>query len=875
MRGPYADLIKHDLEDLYLRERARGMPMWRARLRHVRRLLNSMFSVWRADQQWLGPDGGWERRMRGGSMFQDFKFALRLVRKNPAPVSIAIGGLALAIGVVAAVFTVVDVTMLRKYGMDDPASVVSVGSTSLHGWSYWPYSRYLRMRDEATLVRLEASELSKLEFSTAPGADEGVKREALFVSGGYFQMLGGRPEIGRMLEPADDSPGAPLVAVVSHSLWSRTFNRDPSIVGKDVWLNGKAVTLVGVVRPEFTGPVSTRPSIWISLATMDDLTGESPLDARSTAEVDVIGRLAPGAQMYAAQENLSAIVNRLRAEAGATSSHAQSPVILFSAASPISGRDAGESYIAIASIFGIVGLVLAVACANTANLLLAAATTRKQEIGVRLSLGASTGRLIRQMVNESVLLALIAGGLGFLLSIWLAPTLGSILNLGPEVSATPDIRVLLFTIAVAVVCGLGAGLSPARHGARGNVLSALKSQSGVSAGGPRTRLRTSFVGFQAAVSVFLLVAAALLARSAILWSRTDAGFDADRLLSVSLGGSRAGFNEAAYVESALAALRELPSVESASVVQNLPWGWSLRRASVDAGLTSYQVNVNRSDESFFQTAGVRIVRGRPFTREEVAGEAQVALISESIARSFFRDADPIGQSLARIPSEEFRRDPATIIGVVAEAVLTPFDAEVYGSIHRPMKRLTAGDPKKSSSPPGLLVRTSTPARTARAVQDALRRLTPRLPIEAMVVRERMNSYFGNKQMLAWLAVPMALLAVLLGALGVFGVTAFVVSQRMREVSLRIAIGASAADVQRLLIIDSVRPVLIGLCAGLFVALIGAQFTARMFDLSGISPHDPVAIASAVGVLITGALAAVIVPARRASKADPATLLRSV
>src|SRR5262245_60774880 len=221
MRGPYADLIKHDLEDLYLRERARGMSGVRARWRYARRLLNSMFSVWRADQQWLGgPDGEWGRRMRGGSMFQDFKFALRLVRKHPAPVGIAIGGLALAIGVVAAVFTVVDVTMLRKYGMDEPSSVVSVGSTSLHGWSYWPYSRYVRMREEATLARLEASERSKLEFSTAPGPDEGVNREALFVSGGYFQMLGGRPEIGRVIEPADDAPGAPPVAVVSHSFWS-------------------------------------------------------------------------------------------------------------------------------------------------------------------------------------------------------------------------------------------------------------------------------------------------------------------------------------------------------------------------------------------------------------------------------------------------------------------------------------------------------------------------------------------------------------------------------------------------------------------------------------------------------------------------------
>jgi predicted permease len=808
-------------------------------------------------------------------MVQDFRFALRLCRKYPAPISIAIGGLALAIAVASSVFTIVDNTMLKPYGMDDPSSVVSVGSTRMHGFPTWRYSTFLRMREEAQVISVEAFLTDQLRFSRSAGPDGEQRRAALFVSGGYLQMLGGRPEIGRPLVPSDDLPGAALVAVVSHFFWSTELNGDRSALGKVIWLNGTAVTLVGVLGPDFTGPAATRPSIWVPLSAFDDLLGALPLDVNSSTSVDVIARLSPGIGRRAAEENLAAVVNRIAGPSPAGNHRdVRLPVQLFSAASPIDGRDAAESYLGLACIFGLVGLVLAVASANTANLLLAATTTRRQEMGVRLSLGASTGRLFRQMVNESLLLAVIAGGAGAFLSIWLSPLLGAAFDLPADYSTAPDLRTVAFTVAIALVCGLAAGLSPARYGSRGNIFEALKAQSGSHGSPSRSKLRTSFVGFQAAVSIFLLVAAALFARTAIVTAQMEIGFDADHLVTVGLGGSRTEFNESAYVRAATESLRALPSVQQVSVTQHLPWGWSLHRVRFSQGGTSYQLNVNQSDEAFFSTAGLRILHGRAFTRDEADQRAPVALVSESVARAFFNRSDAIGQQLPQVPSAGFQEAPATIIGVVSDALLTPMDAQVYGSVYRPLRRLSA-DATQPSSPPGFVVRTSTPARAAREIEAALRQIDPRVRPEVKLVREAMEPYFGSKRMFAFLAGPTAIVAVLLSVFGMFGVTAFAVAQRMQEVSIRLALGGSIADVRRLLLQDSLRPVAAGLIVGLFAALLVARFTATMFNLSGISPHDPLAVSVATLVLLLGALAAVAIPIRRASRAAPASLLRQV
>lgn len=812
-------------------------------------------------------------------MFQDLRFALRLFRRHRAPVAIAIGGLALAIGVVAAVFTVVDAAMLRAYGMDEPSSIVSVTRpTHNSAFPYWPYAQFRTMRDSATLCTVEASSLEIVRFARTANADHDASRRVMFVSGAYLHTLGGRPALGRTLDPSDDQAGAPAVVVVSQHFWATELGADPSVVGAALWLNGAPATVVGVLQPEFTGPVQAeiRPSMWAPLAAYDDLRLGPAFGDASRAFVEVIARLAPGATLQAAQDNLGAIVGRSNTSGPVSGSDRPSPAVrLYGAASPMDGANATESYLAVACFFGIVGLVLAAACANTANLLLAAAVTRMQEMGVRLSLGASRGRLIRQMFSESLLLALIAGGLGLLFAFWFGPVLAAILEL-PEISGLPDARVTVFTIAVAAVCALGAGLSPARHGSRGDVLSALKSQQALDRARRPSRLRTSFVAFQAAVSVLLLVAAALLARSALQLTQIHTGYDADRLLSVSLSLPRSNFDEPSYVRRALAAVRELPFVESASITQYQPYGGSIETNRFsgsgreiprrDSTLVAYTLYVNRSDESFVSTAGIRLLRGRAFTPEEVVHEAPVALISESAARKFFKDADPLGQSLSSWQPGTTTYVDATVIGVVADALMTRLYSQDFGTIYRPISQVR-------DNPPALLVRTANPASAAHAIEDVLRRIDPRAQLAASVLRENIDDEVGHKRMLAWLAGPTAILALMLAVLGVFGVTAFVASQRSHEMSVRVAIGATPADVLRLLIADSLRPVIVGLVLGLGAAVALSRVFASL--LAGISPHDPLAIGVATATMLAAALAAVVLPARRAAGTDPVTLLRQV
>jgi putative ABC transport system permease protein len=439
------------------------------------------------------------------------------------------------------------------------------------------------------------------------------------------------------------------------------------------------------------------------------------------------------------------------------------------------------------------------------------------------------------------------------------------LDLPVEVAATPGGRALLFATAVGLVCGIGAGLSPARYGSRGDVLSAMRSQGSVS-GAPTIplRLRTSFVGIQAAISIFLLIAAALLGRSAMQSIHTDVGFDVDQVLAVSIErGVTPG-----YYQSAIESVRRLPLVEQVSVTQYEPYGHSLERDFISHGGMAYQVNVSRTDADYFATLGLRIVRGRTFTADEVAHEAPVALISERMARTFYEGIDPIGQPLAKIAVDRIGREPATVIGVVGDAQLTPLWSQASGAIYRPIR-------VKPDNPPSLVIRTTRPSLTELAVRDvenALKRVDPLKRADVTIVRDELAEYLGTKRMLSALAAPIAALAALLAAVGVFGVTAFVVGQRSAELSVRMALGASSLDVSRLLVADSLRPVVVGLVIGLAGAMIASRGFATL--LGGISPHDPLAIGAATATLVLSSLLAVMIPVRRAATIDPAVLLRN-
>lgn len=830
----------------------------------------------------------WRGTPRGGHVFQDLRFGLRLFGKHPLPVGLAIAGLALAIGAVTAAFSIVNATRLRPFAMDDPSTVIQITRSRFEGRLFdpsWPYARFLDMRAATSMSSVEAAMPDSARLSATALGDAGPIRPVLFVSGGYLETLGGRAALGRSLRPADDLPSAPPVAVIAHELWVSRFESRPDAIGSTLWLDGAPATIVGVMQPAFTGPVTTKPAAWLPFAAFDDVLGVAetytingrtpesmsgePFAPSSRTLVTVVARLAPGVGMAVAEAEIGAIVN---SDAGGRASNGMPTVVrVYSAASPIAGPRAGESYLEIAAILGLVGLVLAVACANTANLLLAAAATRTREIGVRLALGASTRRLLAQMVSESLMLGLAAGALGFAFAWWLTPLLGVMLGVESGVNLAPDARVLVFTIAVAVLCGLGAGIAPARFGVRGNLLASLQSQGGAAGRAPvPSRLRTSFIVLQAAVSMLLLVGGALLARTAWHMTRLDPGFEAAHLLAAEVTTPEAGFDEPGYFRRAVEAVRALPSVEHVGLIERRPFGRSIETVRGNDDRDSYRVYMNRSDAEFFRAAGVRLLRGRFFTDGDVAAEAPVALISDSVARRFFHGMDPIGQPLSVLPVSD-EDESATIVGVVAEALLHRAHAEAFGMIHRPLPPAVAAGARNRTMPPTLIVRSTNPGSAARNVERALRRLDSRVRPATWIVQQDIDAFVGDKRMLAWLAAPLAGLALVLAAFGVYGVTAFVASRRTQEVSVRMALGASPFDVLRLLVGDGLRPVAIGLGIGLAMALGAATFLASLF--TGIGPHDPVAIGAAAATLLGSATIAVLIPARRAARVDPASILR--
>lgn len=809
----------------------------------------------------------WQGTSRGGSVLQDLRFGIRLVRRHPGPIAIAIGGLALAIGMVTSMFSLVDATLLRPFKMTDPSTVVTVIGRD-HHWSIWSYADFVKLREQATLTRLEAADNAHVRFGAAADQDSADAIALQFVSGGYMQMLGGHAALGRSLEPSDDLVGAAPVAVVSRAFWTAHLGSDTAAIGQRIWLNGAPVTLVGVIDERFGGPVKRPVPIWTTFANHDEIAGGREFTSTSRSLVEVVGRLAPGVSMSTAQDELSSLAGMLPTATGpANGAPAAPPVRLFSARSPSSGQDAVDNYASAAAILAVGGLVLVLACANAANLLLAGAVTRTREIGVRLALGATRWRLMRQLLSEGLLLGLVAGGLGFLMSLWLMPLLARLIPLPADLDVVLDSRVLVFTTGIAMLCGLGASIAPARYGAGGPLTSVMNSQNRQGDATPRSaRLRTSFVAFQAGVSVLMLIAAALLTRTAFVMTSRGPGFDVDKVLAVSIESPRAPFDRQAFVRSASDAVRAVPTVETMSLAQDAPFGFTVEMARFGINDRAHALYVTRSDSNYFKTLGLHVVRGRALTDSEIAAEMPVALIGESVAREFFPNQDPIGRSLDRVTSESGAEQSVTIVGVVSDAVTTRVRTANYGQIYRPLNSTRADAPV-------MLVRAARPLLVARAIEKRLLAIDPRVRVTSALVGREVEAYFEGTRFRAILAIAIAAVAFLLAILGVYGVTAFVVSQRSHEVGVRIAVGATAANIITMLVRQSLRPVLLGLACGVFAALLAGQLLAVF--LAGISPYDPIAITSGTAALVAGAVIAVLGPARRATRVDPTTVLKEI
>jgi putative ABC transport system permease protein len=795
---------------------------------------------------------------------QDMKYALRVFRRQPAVVSVAIAGLAVSIALVTIVFTIFNAFTFRPLGVPDPDGVVkvhrTVGNTRtiLDGWLY---PDYVRLREAARLVNLEASIPARLSLSeTAAGA--GAREvEVRFIAGTFARTFGARAILGRLIDPSDDISGKPPVAVLHYGFWRSQFRSDPSVLGRSFYFNGVPVPVVGVFDPASTGPFEANfnpPSIQLPLSAAQAIEPNASEAARRFT-VYVIGQLIRPATIAQAEAEVSAVAAGLGI-GNATNSPAGGVVV----------RPGGNQFtaedLALLSIFmTIVGLVLLLAVINVTNLLLAGSTSRQQEIVARLALGASRGRIVRQLTTESVLLGIVSGVTGLAAAMWLLPTVAWLIDIPPAVELILDVRVYAFASVISLFVGVAAGLAPARVGTRGNLVTALKGgtvQSGAAQGG--SRLRSTFLGIQAAASIMLLVLTALFSRVLIESYRSSRGVDSDRVIVMSAFAPRTGGLVPAdqFWDVALARVRALPGVEMTALVEDPPYGSGFHPVAAMLDGRRYPLVQNKCSPDYFQTAGLRFQQGRTFTADEAGSNAPVAVITSALARDFWPAGDALGSTLAPVKSS---LKDVRVIGIVTDSApkIWPPNYARAATIFRPLDDLEVARMivrvAKDSPPP------------LQAIRDAVSAVDLRRRPRVASLTEGIQRELQGPRLFASGAAVLGGLALTLAVIGIFGVTTFVVNQRRREISIRMAIGASRSHVVWSVFTQGMRPIVIGLAVGLGLAFFGTETIERA--LAGISAHDPISVSAATAVLLTAASLGVLIPARKAARVDPAAVLK--
>jgi predicted permease len=725
----------------------------------------------------------------------------------------------------------------------------------------WRYQEFRQLRDGAPSVPLDAWLQEQVTITTAAAQESITPLPALFVTGDYLPRLTRRTAAGRHLAASDDRPGAAPVVVVSYAMWERLLSSDPSAVGRTLWLNGTPHTIVGIASRGFVGATESTPAVWVPITSHHSVTGNLPIDRQTALDIGIVAHLPTGATRAQAQAVLSASAVNIAAAGEAP----LTGVRLFGVHESIDGPEASFTVIVIAIVTIVVGLVLLLACINVANLLLASAIARRRELGVRLAIGASRWRVVRQLLTESLIVALAGGASGLLLAIWLVPVIARLTDAPMLVDLSMDGRIFSLLTVVTVGAGLVTGLLPARYVLGGDVAAPLRGASTSDGTSIRpSRSRSLFIGFQAAASLLLLIVAALLGRAMVRATQVQIGFDVERIATVAPALGQGAYDDAAahaYFAAALERVRAVPGVASASIATSEPFGGGSRVTMFRRNGMWYTVYHNDTRADYFSALGLRVVRGRPYTDAEVAGGVPVAVISDKLARDFFSGDDPIGQPVSRI----VEGSTAIVVGVVSDAVTARLGELSSPTIYQPL-----GDAREAR----IVVRShDAPDGVVRAIRSALVAIDPRVRLDISLAREGLRRQTAEPQALATLAAALAILALALAVVGLYGVTTFVVGQRTQEISVRMALGATSRDILRLLVSDSLRPVAVGLVAGVIAAFAAGRVLAGA--LFGVPAADPLAFGAGLAILSVAAAAAVAIPTRRAAATDPAQSLRQL
>jgi predicted permease len=802
----------------------------------------------------------------------DLRYSLRMLRKNPGVTAAAVLSLALGIGANATIFTWVRAVLLDPLpGVSEPGRMYVLAPSARDGSERsLSYPNYRDLRDRATTFEVVGQE----EAFVTVGDGVRVERAwAMLVTGNYFDAVRIRPALGRTFVPAEDrTPGAAPVVVLSHRFWQRRFGGSPAIVGQPIEVNDRPYTVIGVAPEAFLGTaLGLAVDAWIPMMQQPELQASgSRLELRGHSWMQALVRLRDGTTIDQARAELEAI--RAQLEKEHPTNDGWRLALVPTAESPW-GAPSGLGPVLFV-LAGVVAVLLTIACANVANLMLSKAIDRRREIAVRLSLGATRGRIVRQLLAESVLLAGLGGVAGVVVAFWSAGLLMSFVppvDLPIEFGLRVDGSVLLFTTGVSLAAGLLFGLVPALHASGGHLTPALREESGrTSSGGLRARLRNTLVVAQVALCLVLLVGAGLFLQSLRRAQRLDPGFDPSNLALTAFDVFPAGYDTVrgtAFRQQVLERVRALPGTEHAALATNVPLSFT-GRSSTGVEIEGYQprkdeevtIVYNEVSDGYFDTMRIPIVRGRPFTPRDAADAPRVLIVNETMARRYWGDGNPVGRFV------RIGRERTQVVGVARDGKYRSFS-------ERPMPYMYFPLAQSQRSAAVLHVRTGgSPDAVFGPVRGILRELDPDVPLfGAMTMRESLEQAMFAQRVGATLLSIFGALALTLAAVGLYSVMAYMVTQRTREMGIRLALGASPGQLRRMVVAGGMKVAAVGLAIGAAGALGVSRLLVSL--LNGVSPTDPLTFGLVPVALAAVAFVAVLVPARRASAVDPIVALR--
>jgi putative ABC transport system permease protein len=816
------------------------------------------------------------------SFVQDLRFAFRTILKRPVPALVAVVTLALGIGANTAIFSVVDAVLLSPLPFRDPdrLAVVWASNPELAAKVGFPDKLpaspgafYDWKRESKSFEKMAMVGATRVALS---GNGEPELLGAVEVSGEFFQVLGTSPLLGRTLLPEDDETGKKTAVVLSHGLWKRRFGGAPDVVGRKILLDGEPITVVGVMPARFAFPrgaempsgygFTKEPEVWVPLA----LPPEARQNRGNHSQL-TIARLRPGVGLGAAAEEMRALSKRIQEAHPEDQGWGARP-------EPLATQLVGDVRPALLLLLGAVGLVLLIACANVANLFLAQAVTRQKEFAVRTAMGAGRGQLARQLLTESVLLAFLGGALGLLTAFWGLRAFASWIPASVPVPTdlSLDGRVLAFTLAAVFLAGLLAGLVPALQTTRTDLSETLREGNrGGSSAAPSRRTRSVLVIAEVAVAVLLVIGAGLLIRSFVRLTGVDPGFRAENVLTLEVilpGSKYDSAQRTPFFASVLERLRALPGVQAVGAVNNLPMSGeeNIDAITIEGRPRPEPNEIALADTrsampGYFEAMGIALLRGR-FLEERDAAEGQpVAVVDETMAKTYWPDEDPIGKRFHR----GFYDDEAewvTVVGVVRNVRHSGLHSDPRPQMYRP----------ESQAPQGQMVLVVRTARDPAGLMDEARAAVYAVDRDQPVSRVRTMAHVvgesvAGRRFNTILLGVFAALALVLAAVGIYGITAYSVSQRTREMGLRLALGAQRVQVLRLVVQEAGLLALSGIALGLGLGLLATRVMSSL--LFGVKATDPGTYLAVSVALALVAMAAAYLPGRRATAIDPMTALR--